>query len=174
MIVSWVMACSSAVPPGPTPAVVDLDGTVQFEPVGDEDGYRVAVPLGWRAERLAEGRAFVLDGARFHGGSLTISVRQRPSPGSDPLTALSAIAPEGATGLLEGYPLEAPAFVEAARAFPVQATRACPERWVVEGLALDQGQAYLVRVAPDAPGRCDARRLIDTQPVLETFALVGD
>jgi hypothetical protein len=45
---------------------------------------------------------------------------------------------------------------------------------VVEGLALDQGQAYLVRVAPDAPGRCDARRLIDTQPVLETFALVGD
>ncbi len=161
-------------PAGPTPAVVDLDGTVQFEPVGDEDGYRVAVPSGSRAERLAEGRAFVLDGARFHGGSLTISVRHRPAPGSDPLTAFSAFAPEGATGPVEGYPLEAPAFVEAARAFPVQATQACPERWVVEGLALDQGQAYLVRVAPDAPGRCDARRLTDTQPVLETFALVGD
>lgn len=184
LISSLLLSCGPLSAPDPfssagassvvSPVAVDPDEVVQFEPVGRDEGYLIAAPIGSRPERLPDGTAYVFNEAHFHGGSLVVSVRLRPTAESDAATVLSSFEPHGSTGPVEVFALDEPGLIDAARAFRVARTPACDDRWVVEGVALRDGQAYLIRVEPDAPSRCDARQLPDTQPILETFAILED
>ncbi|CAN5581793.1 hypothetical protein BH20CHL6_BH20CHL6_01870 [soil metagenome] len=167
-------AVTGPTPRAPSPVLVQPEGLVQFTTYGEEDGYRVAAPVGARVERQGNRTAYVLQGGPLPVGSITVVVTRHAANGMSADDLLDGIDTEDASAPAETFELaETAATINTARAFPVGPGDICSERWIVEGATVQSNIGYRVQVSADAPERCDARTMADTQPILETFEVLA-
>jgi hypothetical protein len=161
--------------PARSPGRALPDRVVEFTSYDDPTfGYRVAVPKQARTERSSDGRTatFIYDDASVIGGTYRIEVSALPTSGQSARDLLTrdTVAAIDASAISETS-ANGGQILGVMRSYALPATPSCPARRGVAAAFVRGSDGFVLRIESDASGRCDAERVADTKPVIDSLRL---
>lgn len=165
--------------PTPAPAEVQPDNIIEFTSfVHPEWGYSLVIPKKRTISHSEDGyhTTFEYEDTHLINGSYTLEVEVVLQPGTDSPDELVQRLAHGAknpssTRKVSG---EGGTVVGAAISYEIEGSKQCPRLRVLSVAFIEDGRGYILRVKSDALGRCEAERVPQTKPVVDSFRIPHD
>jgi hypothetical protein len=158
------------------PSVADPGRVLEFVSYDDPTyGYRLAVPKNAQRERTSDGRSalFTYRDDRVGFGTFTIRLTVVPIETGTTPERLLLTQTEGVRQASPPSPITADGdrIVGAALSYAVEPSAICSVRRASAAAFVWGRDGYVIRIESDAAGRCDAERMPQTRPVIESLRL---
>lgn len=163
----------------PAPFEVRPDNIIEFTSfVHPEWGYSLAVPKNATISHSEDGHrtTFEYEDNHLIYGSYTLEVEVVPQPGTDSPDELVQRLTYGAKNPSPArkVSVEGGRVVGAAMSYEMDGGKRCPHLRVLDVVFIEGGRGYILRIRSDAPGRCEAESVPQTEPVVDSFRIPND
>jgi hypothetical protein len=157
------------------PPAIALPGQViEFTSYVDPSfGYRLSVPKDARREFSGDHRqaVFAYQDGQAANGSYRVQVNVVSGPNG---TARELLLKETAgvrdPSTVTEFTADGGRLVGASRTYAIEPTSSCPSRRAIAAAFMSR-EGYVIRVASDGAGRCDAEAVPQTRPTIESLRL---